>query len=93
MTNCKVKNGFGQLPLPTMPGRFQLFHGDVDVEDSMRNLRENNKKSCNPSDKEFQNRSFSIFNDSKGIETPNAVKSVETIRRGGVDTRFIKRSK
>lgn len=96
MTNCKVKNGLGQLPFPTMPSRYQLFHGDVTVEDSMRNLRETNKKSCNPSDKDFHNRSFYIFNDEKGIETPKAFMSVESKEfgpRGGKDTRFINRTK
>ena len=48
LTNCNVKNGFGQLPMPTVPSRYQLFHGDVDTEDKLRNYYEVNKNSCNP---------------------------------------------
>jgi hypothetical protein len=94
ITNCKTKYGFGQLPLPTIPSRYQLYQGDVDIEDSMRNLSENTKNSCNPRDTEYYNRHFSLFNDSKGIETPNASKSIETPDfgvRGGLSTRFIAR--
>lgn len=94
VTNCKTKHGFGQLPFPTMPSRYQLFHGDVDIEDSMRNLSDNTKNSCNPRDNEFYKRSFYLFDDSKGIETPDATKSIETNDfgpRGGLSTRFIKR--
>lgn len=91
LTNCNIRNEFGQLPFPTMPARYQLAHGDVDLEDSMRYFLEDNKKSCNPSDKQYYNRSFYIFDDKNGIETPNAVRSVETDdfgKRGGVSTRF-----
>ena len=85
LTNCKVRNEFGELPLPTMPSRYQLYHGDVDVEDSIRNYIEQNRKSCNPKDNEFYNRSFYSFN---GIEAPDATKSVENNIRCGVSTRY-----
>lgn len=91
LTNCNVRHGFGQLPLPTMPSRYQLFHGDVVVEDSIRNFLETNRQSCNPRDNEYYNRSFYIFNQERGIETPDATKSVETPQfgpRGGSSTRF-----
>lgn len=94
ITNCKGKNDLGQLPLPTMPSRYQLFHGDVDIEDSMRNLSDNTKNACIPRDSKFHDRFFYLFDDSKGIETPNATKSIETAGfgpRGGVATRFIAR--
>ena len=94
ITNCKTKHGFGQLPLPTIPSRYQLFHGDVDIEDSMRNLSDNTKNACNPRDTEYHNRHFYVFDDSKGIETPDATKSIETSDfgpRGGLSTRFISR--
>jgi len=90
LTNCNTKNGFGALPLPTMPSRFQMYHGDVEIENSMRNITESNRKSCNPKDNEFFNRSFYIFNN---IESPNPLKSVETDAfgpRGGASTRFMK---
>jgi hypothetical protein len=92
-TQCKAKSDFGQLPLPTMPARYQLAHGDIKVEDELRiNPTAPNKQSCNPRDTEYFKRSFYIFDDNKGIETPNALKSVETKDfglRGGLNTRFI----
>lgn len=94
ITNCKTKHGFGQLPLPTLPSRYQLYHGDVDIEDSMRNLSDNTKNSCNPRDTEYYKRHFYLFDDAQGIETPDATKSIETIdfgARGGISTRFMKR--
>lgn len=94
ITNCKTKHGFGQLPLPTIPSRYQLYHGDVDIEDSIRNLSDNTKNSCNPRDTEYYKRHFYVFDDSKGIETPDAIKSIETPdfgARGGLSTRFIAR--
>lgn len=94
ITNCKTKHGFGALPLPTIPSRYQLFHGDVDIEDSLRNLSDNTKNSCNPRDTEYYKRHFYLFDDSKGIETPDATKSIESKdfgQRGGVSTRFMVR--
>jgi hypothetical protein len=90
MTNPNIRYGFGPLPMPTLPSRYQLFHGDVDVEDSMRNFIEVKKNSCNPREINFHDRHFTIFDDTKGIETPNASKSVETVEfgpRGGASTR------
>jgi hypothetical protein len=91
LTQCNVRNGFGQLPFPTMPSKYQLSRGDVQIEDSMRNLTEINKHSCNPRDTMYYNRYFYIFDDKQGIDTPDALKSVESGdfgKRGGVDTRF-----
>ena len=91
LTNCKVRNGFGQLPIPTMPSRYQLYHGDVVIEDSMRNLLETNKNACNPRDTEFYNRHFYLFDKAWGVEEPQAIKSVEDSSfgpRGGASTRF-----
>ena len=92
LTHCNVKNEYGQLPMPTIPSRYQLAHGDVDIEDSIRTpLFETNKQSCNPHDIKYHDRSFYIFNDKEGIETPDAVKSVESQQfgpRGGINSRF-----
>jgi len=91
LTQYNVRQGFGQLPFPTMPGKFQLSRGDVQIEDSMRHLTEINKNSCNPRDTVFYDRYFYIFDDKGGIDTPDAFKSIETDgfgRRGGIDTRF-----
>lgn len=96
MTNPNVRYGFGALPMPTLPSRYQLFHGDVVIEDSMRNLVEPKKNSCNPRETDFHNRHFYIFDDKKGIETPDASKSVETVDfgpRGGMSTRKIAQKK
>jgi hypothetical protein len=89
LTNCNVKNSFGTLPLPTLPGRYQVSRGDVDTEDSLRGLYETNKKPCNPKDTAYHTRSFAIFT---GIEEPNALKSIEPDSfgpRGGKSTRFM----
>lgn len=94
MTNCNVPNEYGQLPFPTMPSRYQLAHGDVVIEDSIRNLHEINKNSCNPRESSYYQRHFYIFDDKNGVETPNAVKSVESKDfgpRGGVPTRHMRK--
>jgi hypothetical protein len=91
LTQCNTRNGFGQLPFPTMPSKYQLSRGDVQIEDSMKNLIEVNKNSCNPRDDDFYSRYFYIFDDKQGIDTPDALKSVEIDdfgKRGGINTRF-----
>jgi hypothetical protein len=93
MTNCRVRHGFGQLPLPTAPSKYQLAHGDITIEDSLRGAIEVNKQSCNPRDISFHDRHFYIF---EGIEKPDATKSIETGafgNRGGQSTRFDNRIK
>ncbi len=97
MTNCNVRNGFGQLPLPTTPYRGQVAHGDVNIESSIRQNIEVKKKPCLPKDVKFHDRSFAIFNDQLNIDTPQAIKSVETPQvgfqfgRNGMPTRFIEK--
>jgi hypothetical protein len=92
LTNCNTKNEYGQLPFPTMPSRYQLQHGDINKEDSIRYaMLEANRKTCNPKDTDYFERSFYIFDDKAGIENPNALKSVQPPElgpRGGVSTRF-----
>ena len=95
LTNCNVRNGFGALPMPTTPSRYQLYHGDVVTEDSMRNFIESNRKTCNPNDTEYFKRYFYLFDDERGVETPDAGKSIEPPTfgpRGGIGTRFISKS-
>lgn len=93
LTNCKVRNGFGQLPIQA-PYRGQAAHGDVDIEDSIRIYLEPKYNSCLPKDPEYQKRSFAIFDDSQRIETPDAQKSVENKDNGfekgrvGLPSRF-----
>ena len=88
ITNCNIKNEYGQLPFPTMPAKYQLFHGDVGVEDylQMSNV-ETQRKACNPNESDFYERSFYIFD---GIEKPDPTKSVEQFNRAGITTRFTK---
>ena len=90
LTNPKMKQGLGSLPV-NIPYRGQVSRGDVDVEDSMRNYFTDRSKACLPSDYSFEQRSFYIFDDSKGIETPDATKSVENFQRAGEVTRFTNR--
>lgn len=95
LTNCNVRTGFGQLPVPTTPYRGQVAHGDVLIEDSIRNNIEVRKNSCLPRESDFHNRSFSIFDDKLDIHTPQAIKSVETpqigfeLGRNGMPSRFV----
>jgi len=97
MTNCNVKIGFGQLPPSTMPYRGQVAHGDVSIEDSIRNNIEVRKNACLPRDNKFHDRSFAIFDDTLNIHTPQAIKSVETpqvgfqLGRNGLASRFVNR--
>lgn len=97
VTNPNIKNEFGQLPFPTLPSKYQTAHGNLGVEDELRTpLYELNKNSCNPRDVEYFKRSFGIFNDKIGIETPDALKSVESNDfgpRGGISTRFLKQNR
>lgn len=90
LTNCNVKYGMGQLPIPTLPSRYQLSHGDVTIEDTMRNKFQDNSSACLPRETEFYNRHFSLFDASIGIEVPDATKSVGPIvgPRGGEPSRF-----
>lgn len=88
LTNCNVKYGFGQLPVPTLPSRHQLYHGDVDIEDSMRNEIQSKRNACLPRDPLYHDRHFTIFDPSQGIEIPDATKSVDPAPRGGEPSRF-----
>lgn len=89
ITNCNIKNEYGQLPFPTMPSKYQTSHGDINQETIL--TKSNyvvNRKTCNPKDTAYYNRSFYLF---ENVEAPNALKSVETSQmgpRGGISTRF-----
>jgi hypothetical protein len=94
LTNCNVRNGFGALPMPTTPFRGQLHHGDVTIEDSIRNNVEVKQKACLPREADFQKRVYNIFDDSNNIPLPQAIHSVErpavgfNLGRNGIATRF-----
>lgn len=98
LTNCNVRNGFGSLPMPTMPFKGQLHHGDVVIEDSIRINVEPKQKPCLPRESDFQKRTYSIFDESQQIPIPKAINSVETpsagftLGRNGVATRFTQKA-
>lgn len=85
LTNCNVRHDMGELPLPTMPSRYQGYHGDIQTEDNMRNLLETNKKSCNPRDQTFYIRSFYVF---EQVDVPNPLDSIESMIRCGTSSRY-----
>ena len=94
ITNCNIRNEYGQLPFPTVPYKGQLSRGDTDQEDKLQKTKSpENRNSCNPRESSFHNRSFYIFNDK--IEIPDATKSVESVLNGfdlgrnGTPTRFM----
>lgn len=97
LTNERYKFSLGELPLPTAPYRGQLHHGNVVIEDNMRNYVNIKKNACLPRDHNFELRSFAIFDNKKGIETPNALDSVQRPSNGfilgqnGIPTRFLDR--
>jgi hypothetical protein len=88
LTQLNVRTGLGQLPIPTTPGKYQLSHGDVVKEDQIRLSYQDNKKSSLPSDPQFYDRSFYVFNDSLGIESVKPENFVEAKNRAGISTRY-----
>ena len=94
LTNCNVKNIFGQLPFPTVPAKYQTGHGNLEVSDKMRiPVYEGHRQSNIPREDDIYKRSFSLF---ENIEKPDATKSIETPEfgpRGGVNTRFLPKQK
>ena len=88
LTNQKCKNEYGQLPLSTIPARYQTAHGNLDVGFEMRSpLLEINKHSNTPVDTQFYNRVFYIFNAGDTPKPENCVEKRELFR-GGVSSRF-----
>jgi len=95
LTQCNVKYGLGQLPMPTTPYRGQLHHGEIDTEyDLQQGFDQVRRNTCLPRESNYQNRVFNIFSESQGIDTPNAINCVESsvngfaLGRMGADTRF-----
>jgi hypothetical protein len=77
MTNCNSREISKSLPLPTTPAKFQLAHGDVSSENSLRFLELRDKKSVLPS---FSSYSFEILPTLESI-------SIEPFPKIGVSTR------
>ncbi|NBU34029.1 hypothetical protein EB118_06340 [bacterium] len=88
LTNFAVRQNLGQLPLPTLPSKYQTAHGALNDTDFQVYLWETDRKACKPKGTEHYLRSFGIFDDAQGIETPRAELSVENELRCGKSTRF-----
>lgn len=86
MTNCNIKTNLGPLPV-NVGYRGQLHHGDTTIEMNIKGLWDRELKSCQPKGTDFHKRHFQIF--PEGIETPDALKSVENWNRAGASTRFL----
>lgn len=88
LTNCKVRNNFGQLPIPTLPALNNSRAQDTDIESMyMWPIHNREEKSCNPRDTQYYDRSFYVFPEMKH----EAIKSVQTGShlRQGISTRFL----
>lgn len=81
ITNCLAYRGTdNQLPVSTIPAKYQLFHGTPEMEDQLRAKDLKQKKSCANVLFNKTARTFAIFDDVNGIETPEPVKAVEPVR-------------
>ncbi|NBO98894.1 MAG: hypothetical protein EBU90_02030 [Proteobacteria bacterium] len=89
MTNLKTRHGFGQLPVPTMPSKYQTAHGALETHPLQLYETQINHKACKPTEDKFHNRFWYIFDDNQGIETPRAERSIESELRCGKPTRFM----
>lgn len=84
MTNPNVR--YELEPFPVNTGfRGNLYRGNVDKEMRLRGMWDRELKSCQPKGHDYFQRHFFVF--PEGVETPDAKKSVETWRRGGICTR------
>lgn len=89
LTNCNRKYQHGELPW-TPPLMWKKWRGDVFVENILKFHTSTpgcNKTSCLNMLSDYHDRTFYIFNDELGIETPKAIKSVYPQNQSGVSTR------
>jgi hypothetical protein len=94
LTNVRLKTSLGQLPLPTLPSKYQSSHNinEIDLEDNLRFQDYTNslkKNTCVPRDNTFHDRFFTIFSDD--IPLPNPLNSVENFQRAGIPSRNLNR--
>ena len=88
LTNCKVKNNYGQLPIPTLPALYNAHVQDTDKQaEFIWPLHNRERGECQPRDANFHNRSWYIFPEMKH----QAIKSVQSSNdyRQGTSTRFV----
>ena len=96
LTNCRIKDNYGQLPIPTLPSLHNAHAQDTDKESKMLwPLHDKGQKVCNPRDTDFFNRSFYLFptelREPGGELKHEAIKSVQQTNdyRQGISTRFL----
>jgi hypothetical protein len=91
-TNYRVKTQLGQLPLPTMPSRYNKADGDTGVENQLMRdtVTPRDLKSAIPYECGLYNRTFNIFsNDMPSVSPVNGVEKYEQFGpRGGYPTRL-----
>lgn len=88
LTNCRVRDSIGQLPIPTLPSLHNAHVQDTDKESNyLWPLHNRGEKTCNPREVDYYNRSFYLFPEMKH----EAIKSVQTSTdyRQGISTRFL----
>lgn len=86
LTNQYTKRGTNtSYPLPTIPGKYQTAHGDIDIEDNLRMVNINKyQKSCITIECNHNERTFQLF-----TENNFPVNAVADIKfKVGVQTRF-----
>jgi hypothetical protein len=85
-TNMRVKTQMGELPFPTLPGKyFQNAFGNADVEKIIRTGLSTKDRLHTRHIPDFFSRTTPIFPKEKNLPAP--IKSVETEQRGGIPTR------
>ena len=88
LTNCKVRNNYGQLPIPTLPALYNAHVQDTDKQaEFIWPLHNRERNECQPRDSNFHNRSWYIFPEMKH----QAIRSVQKSNdyRQGTSTRFV----
>jgi hypothetical protein len=86
-TNFREKAQMGQLPLPTLPGKyFQNAFGDAKVEANIRGKYVDRLGRVTEDD--AYNRMNVIY--PTGVKVPRPIRAVEESIRGGVPTRHLK---
>lgn len=88
LTNCKIRNNYGQLPIPTLPSLGNAHVQDTDKQSKyIWPLHNRERNECQPRDDAFHNRSWYVFPEMKH----EAIRSVQTSNdyRQGSSTRFL----
>jgi hypothetical protein len=86
LTNQYTKRGTDtSYPLPTIPAKYQLAHGNIEIEDNLRMVNNyKTQKSCLPIECNYNEKTFQIFE--KNSPPQNIAQNVKL--QVGVQTRF-----